>query len=58
MSTYRQRGLDRWITGPFTVMTIGQVCHACRTQITPGSTGHRCTDGNVRCSGCRDETRS
>jgi hypothetical protein len=52
VSTYRQNGPGRWVTGPFTVMTTGQVCHACREQITPGDTGHRCPDGEVRCDVC------
>ena len=54
VSTYRQRGQDGWAPGPF-MMTIGQVCHACRAQIVPGAAGYRCPDGNVRCAICKDE---
>lgn len=51
----RRPGRARWITGPFAVMTLGQRCAECRAEIPPGSTGHRCEDGTVRCDRCGHE---
>lgn len=42
--------LNRWIPGPFTVMTLGQQCFDCRVGIAPGATAYRCKDGEVRCA--------
>lgn len=46
-----QRGkLDRWVPGPFVVMTLSQHCFDCRDSIPPGATAHRSPDGEVRCA--------
>ena len=45
--------MDRWILGPFVVMTLSQRCFECRVYIVPGATACKCADGAVRCAECR-----
>lgn len=50
MATRPTTRLDKWIPGPFVVMTLGQTCGTCRVPGMPGETAYRCADGYVRCA--------
>jgi hypothetical protein len=64
MSTHGQGSQDPWPAPgqsafSFVVMIAGGYpCHTCRVMITPGATGYRCGDGQVRCAEHKSEGTS
>ena len=49
----RRGKLDRWVPGPFVVLTLSQHLLECRSASRRALTAYRCADGNVRCADCK-----